>query len=93
MHHRANIIHTMLTLSIQGPCHFNLLGTHGWFSATLSPASPSSCKVGIGSLADEVTFELTNGGEDMIAQLSGWRRGIEVFCQTVEVDAAPVQFS
>ena len=47
----------------------------------------------IGSLPDQVTFKLSNGGEDMIAQLSGWRRGIDMLGQTVEVDAAPVQFS
>jgi hypothetical protein len=83
MNHRADILHAMLFFSIQRPCHLNLLGTHSRFSATLSPASPSCGKTGIRSLADEVTFELTNGSKNMIDQLSGRRRGIDVFSQNV----------
>jgi hypothetical protein len=63
------------------------------WSATKPPPPPRGFKSSIDALPQYIALEFSERGEDMKRELAGRRRGVDVFRQRVEFDAALVEQS
>jgi hypothetical protein len=68
--------------------HLELVGGHHWRSAAVAAAGPGGLQSRGGAFADEVAFELGQGGEDMEDELAARGGGVDRLLQAPEPDAA-----
>jgi hypothetical protein len=68
--------------------HLELVAAQHRRPAATATPGPSRGQPGAGAFADEIAFELGQGGEDMEHELAAGRGGVDRFLQTPEPHAA-----
>jgi hypothetical protein len=68
--------------------HLELVDGHDRGSAAAAAADPGGGQPGAGALADQVAFELGQGGEDMEDKLAAGSGGVDRLLEAAEPDAA-----
>jgi hypothetical protein len=69
------------------------VGSHDRRSAALAAAGPGGGQPGAGAFADEIAFELGQGGEDMEDELAARGGGVDRLLQATEPNVAVCQAS
>jgi hypothetical protein len=80
--------HRVLPRAVHFPGHLELVSAqHGW-SAAVAAAGSGGGQPGVGPFADEVAFELGQGGEDMEDELAAGGGGVDRLLEAAEPDPA-----
>src|SRR3954451_24100579 len=69
----------------------DLFGGEGFAPAALASPGSSSCKSGLGALADDVALELGKRAEDVEDELPAAGRGVDLLGGALEPDALAVK--